>query len=76
MVASGPDEAGTCQHRQMGRVRRARWRGVREGTGGYASLVDTGSNLADLGRVRCVSASSFGRGTFWWVFLRLPGRPR
>ncbi len=29
-VASGPDKVGTCQHCQMVRVRRARWKGVRE----------------------------------------------
>jgi hypothetical protein len=75
-VASGPDKAGTFQHRQMGRVRRTRRTGVRKEPACYASLVDTGSNLTDLGRVRYVSISSFGWGTFRRVFVRPLGRPR
>ena len=47
---SGPDKAGTCQHCQMVRVRRARREGVREEPAWDASLTGTGSNLVDMGR--------------------------
>jgi len=49
-VGSSPDKAGTCQHCQMVRVRRARPEGAREKPAFDASLGGTGSNLADLGR--------------------------
>ncbi len=61
-VASGPDKVGTCQHCQMVRVRRARWKGVRKEPA-FTSLKGwIGSNLADMGRERCVP-THFGLGT-------------
>jgi hypothetical protein len=53
---SGPDKAGTCQYCQMGRVRRAWRRGVREEPASYVLDIHTGSNLADRGRARRVLA--------------------
>jgi hypothetical protein len=53
---SSPDQAGVCQNRQMAQARRAGWRGVREEPAFYVPQSFTGSNLADLGRKRCVPA--------------------
>ena len=52
MVASGPDNAGTCQHCQMVRVRLARGRGIREKPAVKPLNERTGSNLVDMGRDR------------------------
>ena len=49
-VGSSPDKAGTCQHCQMVRVRRAGRKGVREEPAFTSLNACTGSNLADMGR--------------------------
>jgi hypothetical protein len=51
-VASGPDNAGTCQYCQMVRVRLARGRGIREESAVKPLNGRTGSNLVDMGRDR------------------------
>lgn len=54
-AASGPDKAGTYQHCQMVRVRRAGRKRSTQGTDVYVPSSCTGSNLADMGRGRCAS---------------------
>src|SRR5262249_58834968 len=51
-VASGPDKAGTFQHGQTARARRAWRKGVREEPAFTSLKARTGSNLADRGRER------------------------
>ena len=72
-VASGPYKAGTCQHcRQMTRVRRVGWKGVRKEPAFTSLKARTGSNLVDMGRERCAPVRD-GRGTPGLVFNDWPG---
>ncbi len=72
---SSPDNAGTAQHRQMGRVRQARREGVREEPASNASQEKpTSSNLTDVGwvavRTRAWHGELTGRS------MSPAGRPR
>ena len=62
-VASSPDKAGTCQHCQMVRVRRARREGVTTVNQHMNASQEqtTSSNLTDLGWV--AARTRVGRGT-------------
>jgi hypothetical protein len=56
-VGSSPYNAGMAQHRQMGRARQARQKGVTKVNQWLNPLNrGTGSNLVDMGRVQCASS--------------------
>lgn len=61
-AASSPDNAGTCQHRQMVRVRQARREGVTTVNQCSKASQDkpTSSNLTDLGWVAARTRTTYG----------------
>ena len=71
-VASGPDKAGTCQHCQMARVRRAGWKGVRKEPAYTFLKVRTGPKPGGYGPGAARTRPD-GRGTPGPVFNDWPG---
>ena len=71
-AASGPDKAGTCQHCQMARVRRAGWKGVRKEPAYTFLKVRTGPKPGGYGPGAARTRPD-GRGTPGPVFNDWPG---
>lgn len=72
-VASGPDKAGTCQYCQMVRVRRARWKGVREEPSLLRPSMRDRLEPGGSGPGAVQTRRRRRRGTPWMVCLCCPG---
>jgi hypothetical protein len=76
-AASSPDNAGTCQHRQMGRVRQARREGVTTVNQRVKASQEhsTSSNLTDLGWAATRTRTAHRAGNSLGRSVSSAGRP-